>query len=74
MSKTVRPLCYAESIRQKERGQKMTELEKMLAQGYEYICCFCMQEFSDKPDWCGGCDEYKGIMQIEDYIGIYGDS
>jgi hypothetical protein len=52
----------------------MTDLEKMLAQGYEYICCFCMQEFIDKPYYCGGCDEYKGIMDIEDYIGIYGDS
>jgi len=72
--KTVRPLCYAESIRQKERRSKMTHLEKLLEQGYEYICCFCMQEFSDKPYYCGGCDEYKGIMDIEDYIGIYGDS
>jgi len=52
----------------------MTHLEKLLEQGYEYICCFCMQEFTDKPYYCGGCDEYKGIMDIEDYIGIYGDS
>jgi hypothetical protein len=74
VSKTVRPLCYAESIRQKERRSKMTYLEKMLDKGYEYICCFCMQEFTDKPYYCGGCDEYKGIMQIEDYIENYGDS
>jgi hypothetical protein len=74
VSKTVRPLCYAESIRTKRKRSKMTDLEKMLAQGYEYICVFCMQEFVDKPYYCGGCDEYKGIMDIEDYIGIYGDS
>lgn len=46
----------------------MTYLEKMLEQGYEYICCFCNQEFVDKPYYCGGCDEYKGIVTIEDYI------
>jgi hypothetical protein len=52
----------------------MTYLEKMLEQGYEYICVFCNQEFTDKPYYCGGCDEYKGIVTIEDYIQNYGDS
>jgi hypothetical protein len=68
------PYAMLKALEQKERRSKMTYLEKMLDKGYEYICCFCMQEFSDKPYYCGGCDEYKGIMQIEDYIGIYGDS
>jgi len=52
----------------------MTHLEKMLEQGYEYICCFCDQEFTDKPYYGGGCDEYKGIVTIEDYIQNYGDT
>jgi hypothetical protein len=56
------------------KGVKMTYLEKMLEQGYEYICVFCSQEFVDKPYYCGGCDEYKGIVDIEDYIQNYGDT
>ena len=52
----------------------MTHLEMMLEQGYEYICCFCMQEFATNPNYCGGCDEYKGIVTIEDYIQNYGDT
>jgi hypothetical protein len=52
----------------------MTDLEKMLAQGYQYICVFCSQEFTDNPYYCGGCEEYKGIMDIEDYIETYGDN
>jgi hypothetical protein len=51
----------------------MTYLEKMLERGYEYICVFCSQEFTDKPYFCG-CGEYKGIMDIEDYIATYGDN
>jgi hypothetical protein len=55
------------------KGVKMTYLEMMLELGCEYICVFCEQEFSDKPYYCGGCGEYKGVMAMEDYIATYGD-
>lgn len=37
----------------------------------EYICCFCLQDWSDDQMFC--CDTYKGIISKSDYVRLYGE-
>ena len=36
------------------------------------ICCFCEKEFSAGTKFCVICNDYKGLMTIEDFENIYG--
>ena len=36
------------------------------------ICCFCEKEFSAETKFCVICNDYKGLMTIEDFENVYG--
>ena len=36
------------------------------------ICCFCEKEFSAGTKICVICNDYKGLMTIENFDAIYG--
>ena len=36
------------------------------------ICCFCETIYSNGVKFCVNCDEYKGLMTIEDFEKHYG--
>lgn len=36
------------------------------------ICCFCESVYSAETKFCGFCNEYKGLMTIEEFDAIYG--
>lgn len=39
----------------------------------QYICQFCMNEWTGHEYFCPYCREYKGIMTVSDYIDTYGE-
>jgi len=36
------------------------------------ICCFCEKIYSNEAIFCGFCNEYKGLMSVEEFDTIYG--
>ncbi len=36
------------------------------------ICCFCENTYSNAIKFCGFCNEYKGLMTIEEFDNHYG--
>ena len=44
----------------------MTTLEKM-------ICCFCDTEVHLGDKFCARCNEYKGLMTLDEYERVYGE-
>lgn len=36
------------------------------------ICCFCEKTFSAGTRFCVICNDYKGLMTIEDFEKTYG--
>jgi hypothetical protein len=36
------------------------------------ICCFCEKTYSAGTIFCGFCNEYKGLMTIENFDKVYG--
>jgi hypothetical protein len=36
------------------------------------ICCFCEKVYSSETKFCGFCNEYKGLMTINEFDKYYG--
>ena len=36
------------------------------------ICCFCEKDFPAGTKICGYCNDYKGIMTLDDFQKTYG--
>ena len=54
----------------------MTTLEKLEELGFstqDNICVFCSRTMDRWNSICGGCREYKGIMNIVDAVEYYGE-
>ena len=37
------------------------------------ICCFCEIELAFDAKFCWNCNEYKGVMTLENFEKIYGE-
>ena len=37
------------------------------------ICCFCETEYNSETKICSICNEYKGMMTIENFENCYGE-
>ena len=53
----------------------MTTLREIENLGYsltDTICVFCSAIFAEAPNFCGNCQEYKGLINIVEAVGYYG--
>lgn len=53
----------------------MTTLREIENLGYsltDTICVFCSNTFTTPPNFCGNCQEYKGLTNIVSAVGYYG--
>lgn len=48
-------------------------LEKNGLSENDKICLYCSRLFSPLTDWCGFCQEYKGMIRVVDAIDCYGE-
>ena len=53
-------------------SMSLREIENLGYSLTDTICLFCSITFAEAPNFCGNCQEYKGLANIVEAVGYYG--
>ena len=48
-------------------------IEKAGLSATDRICVFCSRTMDGWDRFCGGCQDYKGVMRVTDAVDYYGE-